>query len=712
MFGFRKLFKKAEEYAEYASEVLAPTYRTKLEHFQNNWMKVNEYIVDRSIVPGADVPDGENSEAVFVLLGEMLSLLKVEEQEEGDQGMGQCLEFLLEKKILRTMVSIGQGDFPRGIMAEVLKFYTSLLTDIRDTQLIPHQNVYNPMKKLMQVFSKNGCKEDTEEALIGYLDALCGKLAQSPYLSELFTETDTTSTVAAEDGTRDTNFLPLLVLKHLFGTQKPTVYQKAAECLKMILALQTETINTVLLRTGVAADVMAHRLIELQAALPIEMENEDTHQHIVEWMTNTYDGWKRFTPEKYAGLEDECLAFLAFMDCIHYCDDLLEDCNPDVAQHIVDTIRARLLEQAVGPMLMQHSEDVACTATSYVIACINQVSSPHFLQAFTTFLFGDGTEDGKSKMSDMLVQRCDDISDELSLVTLHLFLRMLMKRDVRVLQTLILRYADEADGADEHASQISLPALQAAMRAQAEGMLEKIPEDLRSGDLDDSYKAYFIDAQEKIWECRNHAAHWNPVRMADASLIAEEEDEGPDFSAESGGDDDDDDGEEEAEADPTDHAEGVGTETKEAGQPTAGGGAAWTGTPCKSPLIGVLLRRLRSMPTQAYSMNLLITANFAALFEFTHPALQSILLSSGDDGLAAAYSQLCAEIKSKSCRIDNVEDRLRNERSQLTMSEEDHTRDSTLPAIKTLQSIILLEEFAKEVASRLFVQCNEMLLEA
>ena len=46
-------------------------------------------------------------------------------------------------------------------------------------------------------------------------------------------------------------------------------------------------------------------------------------------------------------------AFLAFMDCIHYCDDLLEDCNPDVAQHIVDTIRARLLEQAVGPMLMQ-----------------------------------------------------------------------------------------------------------------------------------------------------------------------------------------------------------------------------------------------------------------------------------------------------------------------------------------------------------------------
>lgn len=704
MFGFRKLFKKAEEYAEYASEVLAPTYRTKLEHFQNNWMKVNEFIVDRSIVPGADLSDAENPDAVFVLLDEMLSLLKVEEQEQ-EEGMGQCLEFLLEKKILRTMVSVGQGDFPRGIMSEVLKFYTSLLSDIKDTQLIPHQNVYNPMKKLMHVFSKNGCKDDTEEALIGYLEALCIKLAQSPYLSELFTETET-SAAAADDGTRNINFLPLLVLKHLFGTQKPAVFQRAAECLKMIIALQTETINTVLLRTGVAADVMAHRLIELQAALPMEMENEDTHQHIVEWMTNQYDGWKRFTPEKYAGLEEECLAFLAFMDFIHYCDDVLEDCNPNVAQHIVDTIRARLLEQAVGPMLMQHSEDVACTATSYVIACVNQVSSPHFLQGFTTFLFGDGTEGGKSKMGDMLVQRCDDISDELSLVTLHLFLRMLMKRDVRVVQTLILRYA-EADGTNELASQISLPALQAAMKAEAEGMLEKIPEDLRSGDLDDSYKAYFIDAQEKIWECRNNAARWNPVRMADSSLIAEDEDEGPDFSVEFGDDDHD------HEADPVDDADGTGTEAaKELGQPAAGGGATWTGTPCKSPLIGVLLRRLRSMPTQAYSMNLLITANFAALFEFTHPALQSILLSSGEDGLAAAYSQLCAEIKSKSCRIDNVEDRLRNERSQLTMSEEDHTRDSTLPAIKTLQSIILLEEFAKEVASRLFVQCNEMLLEA
>ena len=42
-------------------------------------------------MPDADVLDGEKSEAVFVLLDEMLSLLKVEEQEEGDQGMVRAI---------------------------------------------------------------------------------------------------------------------------------------------------------------------------------------------------------------------------------------------------------------------------------------------------------------------------------------------------------------------------------------------------------------------------------------------------------------------------------------------------------------------------------------------------------------------------------------------------------------------------------------------
>ena len=44
------------------------------------------YVFHDTAVPGADVPDGENSEAVFVLLDEMLSLLKVEEQEQ-EEGM-------------------------------------------------------------------------------------------------------------------------------------------------------------------------------------------------------------------------------------------------------------------------------------------------------------------------------------------------------------------------------------------------------------------------------------------------------------------------------------------------------------------------------------------------------------------------------------------------------------------------------------------------
>jgi len=366
-----RLFKKGVEYAEYAGEVLAPSNRTKLEHFQQNWSKIPELISDQSVFEKGR--DGEDDSHVFDLLNEMLDLL-IEEEDESEN-MGQCMEFLLEKNILRTMVSVGQAGFPQGMMEEILKFFTHLHTDIKGMALIPHQNVYNPIKVLLKVFVPK-VKPHHQLALIDYLVALCVKLAQQPNLSELFTEAKDQKII----------FLPLVVLQNLLPNQNEEIKIKSMACLKTIIALRTPTINAILLETKIASEFICRILTtSFKALSPVMDEGDDSQMHLVKFITEPFDGWKRFAPSKQHA-PGPTMAFLAFMDYIHFSDDVTEDCDVRVATQITSMIKTVLLQQHVGPMLEQHAEDEAFTATSYVTACITQISSPPLLNVFTQFI--------------------------------------------------------------------------------------------------------------------------------------------------------------------------------------------------------------------------------------------------------------------------------------------------------------------------------------
>lgn len=74
------------------------------------------------------IPSSSWNRFVFELIRDMLAMLIDEETDA--EGMGPCMEFMLGQNILRTAVSLAQGDFPKGIRAEILKFFTKLLTDI------------------------------------------------------------------------------------------------------------------------------------------------------------------------------------------------------------------------------------------------------------------------------------------------------------------------------------------------------------------------------------------------------------------------------------------------------------------------------------------------------------------------------------------------------------------------------------------------------
>eukprot|EP00041_Stephanoeca_diplocostata_P034473 m.1178825 g.1178825 ORF g.1178825 m.1178825 type:complete len:779 (-) comp24528_c1_seq3:1892-4228(-) len=775
---FKRLKKNVFKYAEDLAEVVAPSFRTPLEKFQNHWQRVTDFIVDQSTAhePSDDTNDDGDEPFVFELIRDMLAML-IDEESDSD-GMGPCMEFMLGQNILRTAVSLAQGDFPKGIRAEILKFFTKLLTDISQT-LIPHQNVYGPMKKLMAINSVSapGSRRSlrTDVAMARFLDAVCVKLAQFPGFADLFVDT-------IKDGGAEPMqvFLPAAMLKPLLLTnrqggdlsasplsspERPVLHsdaffggadgvggghrskkeikaveitRRSYDCLRVVFTLRSPVVDRLLVADDTLVHFMTQRLVELYAGLPTEFTPGETQEHVMEWIESQFDGWKRFSAAKHERLPADAIAFLAFMDWIHFCDDVIEDCGSALGAHMVDIVARGFLKQQIAPMLLHASEDTAYTSTCYVSACITQISSARLLRGWTTFLLGGSAEAGDgvdNRIADTLIQRCDHVSEDLSAATLHLFLRLLMKRNEHVLDRLVLRHIDDAS-----LPQVASSAtLRAAMHIMADRYASMVPASLRSCDDGVSYKEYFIDAQHAVWACRRACAAWgeygkpgdiedssvSPGRIVSnvsstssvlvmdaintdprrASLMSPEQyshaddpDDGPDFSvspqtSEHGGDETDE------HNDSTPHGDDVAE---------ADLAQAFAGVPCSSPFLAVLSRRLRQLPTQSHTQNLLITGNYAALFEYPTVALHAILLGTSDGSLFSTFEQLCTELKAKSARIDNIDTRLDEIRHNLVTMPADEARTDSMST--TLRAIIVLEEFSKEVAARLLVQCNEMLL--
>lgn len=224
-------------------------------------------------------------------------------------------------------------------------------------------------------------------------------------------------------------------------------------------------------------------------------------------------GGVRHPPRRHDMLPSDAITFLAFMDWIHFCDDVVEDCGAALGAYIVDIVVRGFLKQQIAPMLLHASEDTAYTSTCYVSACVTQISSARLLRGWTTFLLGGGAESGDGgvtptavdeKIAETLIQRCDHVSEDLSAATLHLFLRLLMKRNEHVLDRLVLRHVAEVD-----LTLLASPAtLRAAMHVMADRYASMVPQALRSCDDDASYKEYFVDAQHAVWACRHACAAW------------------------------------------------------------------------------------------------------------------------------------------------------------------------------------------------------------
>ncbi|XP_077311062.1 FHF complex subunit HOOK interacting protein 2A [Lithobates pipiens] len=490
------MFSRISSILQQAVEALAPSLPLQ-EDFVYHWKAITHYYIetsdDKAPVTDTNIPSH---------LEQMLDILVQEENERESGETGPCMEYLLHHKVLETLYTLGKADCPPGMKQQVLMFYTKLLGRIKQP-LLPHINVHRPVQKLIRLCGEV-LANPTENEEIQFLCIVCAKLKQDPYLVNFFLENklkplptvgssnslgglvgsgivevpanDTgqsppldPSAGAAADGTQNVPAAPASVgstddgaesgvsVKHvqqdynlvnslLNLTKSPDgrIAVKACEGLMLLVSLPEAAAAQCLTQNTSLCELLTNRLTSLYRALPQSIDPLD-----IETVEGINWGLDSYNVKEDASAFPGKRALISFLSWFDYCDQLIKEAQRMAAATMAKSVRERFLVGVMEPQLMHTSEIGILTATSLLHRIVRQVTSDALLEQIVYFLLGEDRDPEtlsgiqKIPLRHRLIEHCNHISDEISIMTLRLFEHLLQKPNEHILYNLVLRNLEE-----------------------------------------------------------------------------------------------------------------------------------------------------------------------------------------------------------------------------------------------------------------------------
>ncbi|XP_072533496.1 FHF complex subunit HOOK interacting protein 2A [Salminus brasiliensis] len=479
------MFSKFTSILQHAVEALAPSLPLQ-EDFVYHWKAITHYYIetsdDKAPVTDTNIPSH---------LEQMLDILIQEEGERESGETGPCMEYLLHHKILETLYTLGKADCPPGMKQQVLSFYTKLLGRIRQP-LLPHINVHRPVQKLIRL-----CGEvlaaPTENEEIQFLCIVCAKLKQDPYLVNFFLEnkgkradgkepaaedlsspdtgqqqvpdlcqggsvsnasSPTEGASSPSNNNNSSNYNLVSSLLNLTKSPDGRIVVKACEGLMLLVSLPEAAAAKSLTESTEICQLLTDRLAAFYKALPQSMDPLD-----IETVESVNWGLDVYNLKEDAAIFTGKRALISFLSWLDYCDQLIKEAQKAAAAALARAVRERFFVAVMEPQLMQTSEVGILTSTALLNRIIRQVTSEALLQETVYFLLGEevGPETPTSitqvPLRHRLIEHCDHLSDEISIMTLRLFEQLLQKPCQHVLQNLVLRSLEERNYTENKAQE-------------------------------------------------------------------------------------------------------------------------------------------------------------------------------------------------------------------------------------------------------------------
>ncbi|XP_028270712.1 FHF complex subunit HOOK-interacting protein 2B isoform X2 [Parambassis ranga] len=683
-------FSKLTSMLLHALETREPTVDL-LDSFVDHWKSITNYYIvttdDSRPVRQTDIP---------WRLRQMLDILVYEEKQQDVEDPGPCMEYLLQHKLLETLCTLGKAQYPPGMSQQVLLFSSKLLSQVQQP-LLHLVNVYRPVQKMIRLCALPGSQTEKEEAL--FLLAVCSKVKQDPHTLRYILELPDQSAAKtpAPDQLHHSTDPPgapvhgpvqsegglLPVLLQLTKSQKGSVCLKAYESLLLLSACSGELLccHTQL------GELLAGRLLELYSLLPLQTLDPGEVQS---WPQTP---WSSQSSHCSADLSSEPGHMTSFFSWFDFLDQLMIEAPEVLALTLTQCVHQLWLVNVLQPQLLHTCEQVVLGSTAVVCAAVRLVRSPSLLDRLVHFLLKTPT------LTHLLLQRCNHVSDQISMVSLALVEELLQKPHRDILDVLVLSFlqsrsylSPSAEGQEDRHPETSedsedleedpffsdslcfsdgplltpppcstaAPPLsgQDAAADVVNSFLCLVPVQVRSAQLlqEGGYETYVHDAHTQVTRCQALSLSWDwPSSLPPPASLSGEEDR---------------------------FFEG--------------------------DLLKVLFDRLGRILEQPYELNLQVTAVLSRLSAFSHPLLHEYLLnpyihlSHSSRSLFSVLVRVMAELVQRIQQVSNLPDRLLNTRRHLLGL----SHSTGLEHLVLLRGVIVLEEFCKELAAVAFVKLS------
>ncbi|XP_043359158.1 FHF complex subunit HOOK interacting protein 2B isoform X5 [Dermochelys coriacea] len=485
------MFSRLGALLQRAVETQEPSFDL-LEAFTEHWKGLTHYYLEttdeNTPVKETDIP---------WRLKQMLDILVYEEKQHPAGETGPCLEYLLQHKILETLSTLGKAEYPPGMRQQVFLFFSRVLGQVQHP-LLHYLNVHRPVQadpalvlpqKLLQ-FGSDALGSASEKEEVQFAAVLCAKIKQDPALltyilegKNLLTgspqgdagssqeeslatngaltaspEPDRESSVcdapcaslagkpknsvsSSSPLRKENNLITSLI--NLCKSQKSRVALKAQENLLLLMNVAQQAAATYLVQNSALCCLVTDHLCDLYNAVPTSADPADILSlERVSWRLQNNSADEASFPGK--GSLD---AFFSWLD---YCDHLVKEAHPVVADAVTEAIGEKLFQGILQPQLLQMSELGILTSTAMLTAMVRQISASALLRELVTFLLG--TERQPEAITDspqqhllrsQLIEHCNHLSDEISLATMRLFEELLRKPHEHIVYSLVLRNLEE-----------------------------------------------------------------------------------------------------------------------------------------------------------------------------------------------------------------------------------------------------------------------------
>ncbi|CAH6938960.1 FHF complex subunit HOOK interacting protein 2A [Phodopus roborovskii] len=219
---------------------------------------------------------------------------------------------------------------------------------------------------------------------------------------------------------------------------------KACEGLMLLVSLPEPAAAKCLAQSTCLSELLTGRLTSLYKALPQSVDPLDIETvEAVNWGLDSYS--HKEDASAFPGKR----ALISFLSWFDYCDQLIKEAQKTAAVALAKAIHERFFIGVMEPQLMQTSEMGILSSTALLHRIVRQVTSDVLLQEMVVFILGEQREPetlseiSRHPLRHRLIEHCDHISDEISIMTLRMFEHLLQKPNEHILYNLVLRNLEE-----------------------------------------------------------------------------------------------------------------------------------------------------------------------------------------------------------------------------------------------------------------------------